>query len=486
MAATPTTKWQVGGYRFLVRRMEHALVRRDVRMLHDPMRSHSRAFAVGMVVACLGLAGCAALALLRPQDKIGDASIVVAKDSGAMFVAVDETLHPVLNLASARLVVGSPETPTIVAASELAERTRGSLVGIPGAPSALPHDEAGSPVPWTVCDTLGDGGTTVGTTVLAGDPHYSDDIAPLSRSDAFLWRTIDGTFLVYDGTRAEIDLADRSVVRALRLEGAVPSDVSSALANAVPVVPAIAPPFIPRAGELPGYDIAGRTIGSVVKVSGVTGTDVDYYVVLDDGVQRISEATAQLIKFADSQGSPEIDALNPDVLTTAPTVRRLAVETFPEYAPTIVNASAQPVGCVSWIPQNAPDGGPTARLEASTGRTLPLDESDTPVRLAQADGGGPAADEVFVSPGSGVFVQTTGISPASARRDGRFFVADTGVRFGVVDDEAAAALGFGPAAPAPWQIVELLGVGPTLSRANALIAHDGVGPDPDAAPLPAG
>ncbi len=99
MAATPTTRWQVNGYRFLVRRMEHALVRRDVRMLHDPMRSQSRAFTVGIVLAALGLAGCAVLALFRPQDRIGDAEIVVAKESGAMFVAMEGTFRPVLNLA---------------------------------------------------------------------------------------------------------------------------------------------------------------------------------------------------------------------------------------------------------------------------------------------------------------------------------------------------------------------------------------------------
>ncbi len=57
-------------------------------------------------MACLVLAGCAALALFRPQDKIGNATIVVGKDSGAMFVAVNDALHPVLNLASARLIVG--------------------------------------------------------------------------------------------------------------------------------------------------------------------------------------------------------------------------------------------------------------------------------------------------------------------------------------------------------------------------------------------
>lgn len=481
MAATPTTKWQVGGYRFLVRRMEHALVRRDVRMLHDPMRSHSRAFAVGLVVTCLGLAGCAALALLRPQDKIGDASIVVGKDSGAMFVRVDDTVHPVMNLASARLIVGTPESPTIVEESELSGRKRGSLVGIPGAPSALPYDAEGLPTAWTVCDTVGDMGRTEATTVLSGDPSYDENVALLGDTEAFLWRTSDGIFLVYGGVRAPIDLSDRAVVRAMGLDGASPTDVGAALANTVPVVPAIVPPVIPRAGELPNYEIAGKTIGSVVKISGV---EIDYYVVLEDGVEAVTEATAQLVKYADSQGSPEIDALNPDVLRRAPNVKRLAVETYPAVAPSIVDASSNPVECLSWLPQSAPDGGPTARLVASAGRTLPLADDATPVRLAQADGPGPAADEVYISPGTGGFVRTTGTSPTSTRRDATFFVADTGVRFGVAGSDAATALGFTAAAPAPWQMIELLAAGPTLSRVNALIAHDGVAPDPDSAALP--
>ncbi|OZF58147.1 type VII secretion protein EccB [Rhodococcus sp. 14-2470-1b] len=481
MAATPTTKWQVGGYRFLVRRMEHALVRRDVRMLHDPMRSQSRALAVGLVIACIGLAGCAALALLRPQDKIGDSAIVVGKESGAMFVRVDETFHPVLNLASARLVVGQADDPTIVKDSELANRPRGALVGIPGAPSSLPYDVDGTSVAWSVCDTVGGAGSVAGTTVIAGDPRRGDGIEQLQDTQAFLWETGDGVFLVYDGVRAAIDLNDRSVVRALGLENTMPSGVSEALANTVPVVPPIAPPLIPRAGELPAYSLAGKTVGSVVKV---VDTEDRYYVVLSEGIQEVSVATAQLITFADSQGSPEIDSLTPDALSDAPSADSLAVKTFPRSRPSIVDRESEPVGCVAWLPQDAPDGGPTARLEFSSGRVLPLPDSARPVALAQADGGGPAADEVFVQPGSGGFVQTTGISPTSVRRDGYFFVADTGVRYGVADADAAKALGFGAAASAPWQIVELLGVGPALSRDAALTAHDGVGPDPDAALLP--
>ena len=72
MASQLTTKAQVNGYRFLLRRLEHALVRRDVRMLHDPMRSQMRSLIVGIVLGVLGLAGCAILAFIRPQGAVAE------------------------------------------------------------------------------------------------------------------------------------------------------------------------------------------------------------------------------------------------------------------------------------------------------------------------------------------------------------------------------------------------------------------------------
>ena len=253
MAVTPTTRWQVNGYRFLVRRMEHALVRRDVRMLHDPMRSQSRALAVGVVIASLGLAGCAALALFRPQDKIGDASIVVGKDSGAMFVVMGDTLRPVLNLASARLIVGKPENPVIVKESELDTRPRGALVGIPGAPSALPAGDPAAMTPWTVCDSIGaDGNRSVTTSVIVGETESSEGGGTLTGDQALLASTPDASYLIYDGKRARIDLDDPAVTRALGLEGARPRPVSKGFVNAVPEVPPLAAPVVPGAGRLRG------------------------------------------------------------------------------------------------------------------------------------------------------------------------------------------------------------------------------------------
>lgn len=481
MAAQPTTRWQVSGYRFLVRRMEHALVRRDVRMIHDPMRSQSRALAVGIVVACLGLAGCAALALFRPQDRIGDATIVVGRDSGAMYVEIGNTFHPALNLASARLVLGAPAEPAVVADGELAQRPRGPLVGIPGAPSSLTH--TAEVRPWTVCDTVDTNGMrSVTTAVVAGTPEQGGALG----DDEALLVTFGGRYhLLYDGSRAEIDPADRALTRVLGIDVDRARPVSPGLLAAVPEVPALTAPVIPGAGSAPSIPVRGLRVGSVVALSEPDGTS--FHVLLRDGVQEVSRATAQIIHSSDSQGKAEIPVVPPDTLKNAPAVRELAVDTFPRTVPTIVDASDRPVACLTWEPVAGAGDRHRSALVLSAGTGLPLAAGAVPVVQAQADGPGPNADAVYVPPGRGAFVQTTSTTSDSDRLGALFYVADTGVRYGIVDDSSAAALGLsGTPVRAPWQIVGLLAAGPTLGRAEALLAHDGVAPDPNPMPVQAG
>jgi hypothetical protein len=69
MARQPNTKLHVSGYRFLLRRMEHALVRRDVRMLDDPLRAQSLSLIAGCVLAVIAIAGCAIVAFVRPHRR---------------------------------------------------------------------------------------------------------------------------------------------------------------------------------------------------------------------------------------------------------------------------------------------------------------------------------------------------------------------------------------------------------------------------------
>ena len=70
MASTPTTKSQVQAYRFVLRRMESALVRKDAVMLHDPMGTHKRATVTGIIVALTGLLGFLIWAVLSPDPAL--------------------------------------------------------------------------------------------------------------------------------------------------------------------------------------------------------------------------------------------------------------------------------------------------------------------------------------------------------------------------------------------------------------------------------
>src|SRR5699024_5344931 len=155
----PTTRAQVDGHRFLTRRARHAVVARDVWMLHDPLKRQTTGLTVGVVGAVIGVAGAAVLALLDPAPDVDATTIMVGRDSGQMYVRAGETVHPVHNLASARLVLGEPAEPRTVRDADVAGTPRGGLLGIPGAPSALPaHRDAGAAaaVSWTVCDEVAD------------------------------------------------------------------------------------------------------------------------------------------------------------------------------------------------------------------------------------------------------------------------------------------------------------------------------------------
>lgn len=499
MPAQLTTRAQVNGYRFLLRRLDHALVRRDVRMLHDPMRSQMRSLMVGLVLGILIVAGAAILAFLRPQGAIGDALIVSGKQSGALYVVVQaqdgsQTLHPVLNLASARLITGSTAEPKSVKDSKLNDLPRGPMLGIPGAPAVLPGSGQGDRSEWTLCESisLSAGGSAASasggtTTVLAGRPELGERVRALGSGEALLVRRSGQTFLLYDGKRAEIDPGNSVLARALDLRGVTPRPVGTGLLGATTPVPPLTPPEIPRSGEPGPGPLAGYQVGSVVSIPGAATDGADRYLVLADGLQPVSAFTAQLVRFADSHGLSEIPALTPDVLDEVPVVRTLPLDHYPEVTPTVLRAEDAPVSCVSWAkdpgvaPVEGAGDGPAERATVTllAGNRVPVPEQAHPVELATADGTGDRVDETYIPPGTGEFVQMTGLEPGSPRRGSLFFVTDSGIRHGIPSAEVAAVLGLG-AEPrmAPWAIVGQLVPGPTLSPTDALVARDQLPQEP--------
>jgi type VII secretion protein EccB len=462
--------------------MEHALVRRDVRMLHDPMRSQSRAYTAGLILGVVGLAGCAVLALLEPQGSIGDSKILMGKDSGQVYAVIDGTVHPALNLASARLAVGSPDNAAGVKESELSSKPMGPLIGIPGAPSLLSFDASGKGRTWTICDELkNDGSETVTNTAIAGDLSLGDKDSTLPKGNALLVHGRDATYLIYDDKRAKVDMTDRAVTDALNITGAKPRPISEGLLNAIPEVLPINAPQIVDPGGIPSTPVANFRNGDVVKLT----TDNQYYVVLSNGIQQISPLTADIIR--NSNPTAGNGALQPYERSQANIVNTLPVQDYPNTAPTMVDSKDQPVDCLSWKPlQNTDQSGSSMHAELSliTGHVLPIPDNAKPVRLAQADtNDGTKASQFYTTPGTGILVQSTGIEPDSQRKDAVFYISDTGVRYGIQAADAAKALGMdsSKAELAPWPIIGLLAPGPALGRQDAMVAHDGVAPDPDPA-----
>ena len=297
-----------GDHRFLLRRLECALLGADIHR-PDARPGRQRApLAAGCVLAAVLVTGCALLGLLHPQPALDRALIVMGRTSGALYVRVGDIWHPVLNLASARLIVGTAANPQPVEESALARTKRGPLLGIPGAPqllgAPLSADESG----WAICDADG----AAATTVVVGRPQGSsaDGLAP---GQAVLVAPPSGSpdYLLYDGRRAVLDLADAAVLRALRLEGRSPRPVSQTLLNAIPEAPPISAPRIRSAGAK-SLGMPGFAVGSVLRIT--RGDGDEYYVVLGTGVQRIGQMAADLLRFSDSQGTADIVAVAPDVI----------------------------------------------------------------------------------------------------------------------------------------------------------------------------
>jgi type VII secretion protein EccB len=464
----------------MIRRLEHALVRRDVRMIDDPMRSQTNALAVGAVLAVVILAGCAIWGMIRPQGAIGDSVIVVGKSSGATYVVVSGRLHPVLNLASARLITGRSDSPRSVADNKLGSYPRGPLLGIPGAPSALPGAGEAARA-WTVCDEADGSSGAAGSvrlSVIAAPPEAAGGAAPAGRRSALLISYADTTYLVYrsegegSAVRARVDMNSAEVRSVLHLDGIEPRPVSAGLIALFPEVPPIEVPPIPGKGRKGVITDPGVGVGSVVRSVAVNDV-VSYYLVLADAIQKVGPVAAEILRTVDLRGSGAVTTVAPARIAALPTTTAVAVNDFPAAVPIIASAESRPVVCQSWLP--AVDGG-AARMTLLLGSAPPVPAGGVPVPVAGADGGGPAVDSVYLRPGSGESVIVTGIEPRSARAQSRYYIGDSGVRFGLPDQQVASVLGLSAEpVPVPWPIISLLPVGPTLSRSAALVAHDGLG-----------
>lgn len=398
----PTTRAQVSGHRFLRRRVEHGLVFGDIRMIHDPLAARSRGMIFGTVAVVLGMLGAGLFAWLNPQADPGDAPILRAQ-SGALYVRIDGLLHPVANLASARLAAGSPAEPVAVGSDYLAGADKGVPVGIDPAPGVFAPEPAA--LVWSSCTSV-DGVITV----LAGSAP-----AVLREGEAVLASGPTSDWVITAEGRRELPPESSPQGRTLRRGLGITADTPRLSVPAEVLTAMTERPAWRVPEPLPEVLVAGEQAWALTAGSAVTGLTPTQADMLTGLGARQAAASADEVA-----GYPDADPVE-----------------LPSAAPEFLD----PVG---------------NRLCALSDGTVGRDGLVLAPGAVQLSGEAPAT--YFVGLDEGAVAVDSG--------HGLHVISPEGMRFPASPD-ALAALGIGGAEAVAWEIIAVLPEGPTLSAGDA-------------------
>lgn len=122
----------------------------------EPARP-GRTIVGGIALGVLLTAGAAVSGVLagRTQVDWNNPGLILSKENGQPYVITRASKHPVLNpivnITSARLILGSSVEPVIVPEKTIQEQTIGSEIGILGAPATVPSPAEIVDSGWTAC-----------------------------------------------------------------------------------------------------------------------------------------------------------------------------------------------------------------------------------------------------------------------------------------------------------------------------------------------
>ena len=492
MALNLTSRLQVTAHRFWARRNAAALSHHGVRLDYDPEQRRLSALTLGYALTVIALGLAALMAYIKPAGQVGSSPILANRDTGAVYVRVDGRLHPT-NLISARLISGADANPTFVKATELDKYPQGPRVGIIGAPAEMPIRTA-LDSQWAVCDTAPAATATASAgkqpvvTAIAGPLAIGRRSAPLAMPDAILARHLDETFVVWDGHRSDIDVANKSVALALGVDSTAPKPIpmSTALYDAIPATDPLVIPAIPDAGQPAPWDLGhGAVIGSVLQVHDMADAQT-YYVLLRTGVQHISPFVASLLRSANSFGDLTPVGVTPDKLAQVPVVDSLPVAYYPPTRLHLVDTAVNGTTCLAWS-KGATDKAAAVTVLSGQGLPIAAESDNRLVHLVKSrnDPTSVEADQAYIAPGATNLVMSTNADPASVGRDALWWVSDQGIRYGIaLDDAVLKPLGIATASAqqAPWPLIRVFAPGAALTAQDAKVEHAG-GEEPGAGPL---
>lgn len=264
-----------------------------------PLRAVIAAIALTVAVVLVGVFW----GLFRPALPNGweNGKLILVNDTGARFVTVEGQLHPVINIASARLLIPASDFEVYKVDSQtLQGAPLGSTLGIIGAPDELPAPDRLANDGWSACVTDD----------AAVDVRIGDGVAQDADGRAVVVEA-DGKRYVIDGERSYAVSGGESdaVLRAAGITALAPVKVSADWLNLFTPGSALAPLTV----EDRGTPIAGTDLvaGDVVHYRGTP--DAERLLVQADGeLAQLSPLAWQLYQLGAGAAATPIDVSGAD------------------------------------------------------------------------------------------------------------------------------------------------------------------------------
>ncbi len=447
-----TRRDELNGYTFAKRRLVAAFLQPSPDRTDEGAPSPLRAVLPGLVIAALILAGFGAWGIFRPQapkgwDTPGE-HVIVGSKSATVYVVLEtagkKQLHPVLNMASARLLL-KPDRPDVlkVEESELdnGRIPHGPTLGIPYAPDRIPDArEAEKSKRWAVCEQPGNSGKSVqkATFLLADrDAPKVDGPGRLRGGQVLYVQAPGGDRYLIDpkGTKYLIDGGgDMELLLRALVGGRQPQQVTKDwLATLHDGTPVTFPALPGTAGQPAGIQGLGdreNRVGTVLRAT--TGAGAQQYAVLKDKVFPVSDFVARLLLFSKQTAGlgqhnrpTDVDAQS----FTPETQHLFAEKAWPQATAEQANQGSRDTVCS------------VLRGVSKTGATDLSTWSGTDYPQQIVNGGTSA----YVTPGTGLFYQQ--VQAGDMVTGAHFLVTDTGLRYGVQANNDSSAKHPGAGAP---------------------------------------
>lgn len=291
--------------------------------------------------------------------------LIVATDTGSRYVSVEGTLYPVINTASARLLIPAGEFKVVrTDQSALDGIPVGPAIGILGAPDDLPKPDALLNDSWTACidDSAG------AAVSLSADPA-----AVASAGTGAVVQRGEDLFVIADGLRHQVSPDDaNAVLRAVGLGASDVLEVDGRWLNLFESGDELEPIRLNAVGAaLPGSDL---TAGSIVHVQG-SPADERYVALATGELAQLSPLAYQLYLLGSGEQAGAEEEVSPADVADIPTVPHVGGQDWPTQPLTPLSEGETPCAVLA-------DQGRT--VLGTTADELPDDRS----RVSVTVGGG--------------------------------------------------------------------------------------------------